>query len=62
MVYPDISEIQDKVIRKELSNYIGGIISEIRQFEKGGYFERNMIKRQLRRIEDILDNRIDFEE
>ena len=62
MVYPDISEIQDEVIRKELSNYIGGIISEIRQFEKGGYFERNMIKRQLRRIEDLLDNRIDFEE
>ena len=62
MAYPDISEIEDEVIRKELSNYIGGIISEIRQFEKGGYFERNMIKRQLRRIEDLLDNRIDFEE
>ena len=62
MVYPDISEIEDEVIRKELSNYIGGIISEIRQFEKGGYFERDMIKRQLRRIEDLLDNRIDFEE
>ena len=62
MVYPDIDEIEDEVIRKELSNYIGGIISEIRQFEKGGYFERNMIKRQLRRIEDLLDNRIDFEE
>jgi hypothetical protein len=62
MAYPDISEIQDEVIRKELSNYIGGIISEIRQFEKGGYFERNMIKRQLRRIEDLLDNRIDFED
>ena len=62
MSYPDISEIEDEVIRKELSNYIGGIISEIRQFEKGGYFERNMIKRQLRRIEDLLDNRIDFEE
>tara|TARA_R110000765_G_C18519168_1_gene557948 strand:+ start:226 stop:411 length:186 start_codon:yes stop_codon:yes gene_type:complete len=61
MVYPDISEIEDEVIRKELSNYIGGIISEIRQFEKGGYFERAMIKRQLRRIEDLLDNRIDFE-
>ena len=58
---PDIDEIEDEVIRKELSNYIGGIISEIRQFEKGGYFERNMIKRQLRRIEDLLDNRIDFE-
>tara|TARA_Y100001951_G_C11255951_1_gene249419 strand:- start:50 stop:238 length:189 start_codon:yes stop_codon:yes gene_type:complete len=62
MVYPDISEIEDEVIRKELSNYIGGIISEIRQFEKGGYYERDMIKRQLRRIEDLLDNRIDFEE
>jgi hypothetical protein len=62
MVYPDISEIEDEVIRKELSAYFGGIISEIRQFEKGGYFERNMIKRQLRRIEDLLDNRIDFEE
>ena len=62
MAYPDISEIEDEVIRKELSNYIGGIISEIRQFEKGGYFERAMIKRQLRRIEDLLDNRIDFEE
>ena len=62
MVYPDISEIEDEVIRKELSNYIGGIISEIRQFEKGGYYERAMIKRQLRRIEDLLDNRIDFEE
>jgi hypothetical protein len=62
MAYPDISEIQDEVIRKELSNYIGGIISEIRQFEKGGYYERAMIKRQLRRIEDLLDNRIDFEE
>ena len=62
MVYPDIDEIEDEVIRKELSNYIGGIISEIRQFEKGGYFERDMIKRQLRRIEDLLDNRIDFEE
>jgi len=62
MVYPDIDEIEDEVIRKELSNYIGGIISEIRQFEKGGYYERAMIKRQLRRIEDLLDNRIDFEE
>ena len=62
MVYPDIDEIEDEVIRKELSNYIGGIISEIRQFEKGGYFERDMIKRQLRRIEDLLDNRIDFED
>ena len=62
MVYPDIDEIEDEVIRKELSNYIGGIISEIRQFEKGGYYERDMIKRQLRRIEDLLDNRIDFEE
>ena len=62
MAYPDISEIEDEVIRKELSNYIGGIISEIRQFEKGGYYERAMIKRQLRRIEDLLDNRIDFEE
>ena len=62
MVYPDISEIEDEIIRKELSAYFGGIISEIRQFEKGGYFERNMIKRQLRRIEDLLDNRIDFEE
>ena len=61
MVYPDISEIEDEVIRKELSAYFGGIISEIRQFEKGGYFERDMIKRQLRRIEDLLDNRIDFE-
>ena len=62
MVYPDIDEIEDEVIRKELSNYIGGIISEIRQFEKGGYYERAMIKRQLRRIEDLLDNRIDFED
>tara|TARA_R110000824_G_scaffold3885_1_gene18608 strand:+ start:827 stop:1015 length:189 start_codon:yes stop_codon:yes gene_type:complete len=62
MSYPDISEIEDEVIRKELVHYIGGIISEIRQFEKGGYFERAMIKRQLRRIEDLLDNRIDFEE
>jgi hypothetical protein len=62
MAYPDIDEIEDEVIRKELPHYIGGIIGEIRQFEKGGYFERAMIKRQLRRIEDLLDNRIDFEE
>ena len=62
MAYPDISEIEDEVISRELPHYIGGIISEIRQFEKGGYFERAMIKRQLRRIEDLLDNRIDFEE
>ena len=62
MVYPDISEIEDEVIRKELAAYFGGIVSEILQFEKGGYFERAMIKRQLRRIEDLLDNRIDFEE
>ena len=55
-------QIDDEVIRKELPLYFKGIISEIRQFEKGGYFERDMIKRQLRRIEDLLDNRIDFEE
>ena len=54
-------QIDDEVIRKELPLYFKGIISEIRQFEKGGYFERDMIKRQLRRIEDLLDNRIDFE-
>tara|TARA_R100001530_G_scaffold119152_1_gene86321 strand:+ start:369 stop:563 length:195 start_codon:yes stop_codon:yes gene_type:complete len=55
-------QIDDEVIRKELPLYFKAIISEIRQFEKGGYFERDMIKRQLRRIEDLLDNRIDFEE
>ena len=55
-------QIDDEVIRKELPLYFKAIISEIRQFENGGYFERAMIKRQLRRIEDLLDNRIDFEE
>ena len=56
-----LGDIEDEVIRKELPHYIGGIIQEIRQFEKGGYYERAMIKRQLRRIEDLLDNRIDFD-
>tara|TARA_R110000851_G_scaffold312079_1_gene472549 strand:- start:336 stop:569 length:234 start_codon:yes stop_codon:yes gene_type:complete len=55
-------QIEDEVIRKELPLYFKAIISEIRQFENGGFFERDMIKRQLRRIEDLLDNRIDFEE
>ena len=55
-------QIEDEVIRKELPLYFQAIISEIRQFENGGFFERDMIKRQLRRIEDLLDNRIDFEE
>ena len=62
MAYPDIDEIEDEVIRKELPHYIGGIIREIRQFEQGGYFEWSSIQRNLKRIEDLLDNRIDFEE
>ena len=62
MAYPDVSEIEDEVLKRELPHYIGGIIQEIRQFEKGGYFESYSIKRNLRRIEDLIDTRIDFEE
>ena len=62
MAYPDVSEIEDEVLRRELPHSIGGIIQEIRQFEKGGYFERDSIKRYLRQIEDLIDARIDFEE
>ena len=59
---PDIDDIEDEVIRRELPMYIERIIREIIQFENGGYYDETVIDRNLDLIRSLLDARIDFED
>ena len=59
---PDIDDIEDEVIRRELPMYIERIIREIVQFENGGYYDETVIDRNLDLIRSLLDARIDFED
>tara|TARA_R100000306_G_C4298594_1_gene103898 strand:- start:367 stop:555 length:189 start_codon:yes stop_codon:yes gene_type:complete len=62
MVYATIDDIEDEVVIRELPNYIGGILNEIKQAEEGGYFSRRTIQNQLDRIFVLLDNRYEFDD
>ena len=46
--YATLDEVDNKIVYKELPNYIGGILNEIVQAEDGGYFSRRTIKENTR--------------
>tara|TARA_R110002051_G_scaffold92721_5_gene162484 strand:+ start:421 stop:645 length:225 start_codon:yes stop_codon:yes gene_type:complete len=58
--YKTLDDIENEVVYQELPNYIGGILNEIVQGERGGYFSKSSVKRSLDRIFDLLDNEYIF--
>ena len=61
MVYATLDDIDDEVVHKEMSHYLGGIFNEIVQAQEGGNYESNFIKEQLTSIQRLLDNFYDGE-
>ena len=60
--YATLDDINNEVVFRELPNYIGGILNEIKQAEEGGYFSRRTIKQNLDRIFDLLNYQFEFDD
>ena len=59
--YNDFDDVDDEVVHRELGHYLGGIFNEIVQAQEGGYYDSDFIRKQLRSIQNLLDNFYDKE-